>query len=205
MAITPVSVKDSSGTEVDMAARQDAAGNNIPIHSMDSCIAHYRAGTSSFAPVATPTAAFIITGSATKTVRVKKIGLSGIATAAGNMELQIKKNSAAGTLGSAVLTALTNVPLDSGNAAATAAVSSVGTANYTTLPTLVGCIASGRLQMTADGSGVAIVPTVFVFGDGAQAPVLRGTAQSLTVDFIGDAIPSGGKVDFWVEWAEDDS
>lgn len=207
MSFTPIGIKDSGGSAVNMAAFQDAAGNNYPTHTGDTQIAHYRAGGTAFAMVATPTAAIKILGSATKTVRIKRIVLQGAATAAGNMAFTVKKNSTAGTIGSAVLTTVTATPLDSGNAAATGVVSTVGTANYGTVPTIVGSpLYAGRLQMTAIGTGVAIVPIVLEFGmHGRQALVLRGATENVTVDFGGSAIPSGGVLDFSVEWSEDAS
>ena len=206
MSFTPVSIKDANSAEVDMGAFQDAAGNNFPAHSGDTNIAHYRCAKAQLAPVATPTAYLVIQGSATKTVRIKKIKVHGLATAAGTMDVIINKCSAAGTLGSAVLTALTKVPLDSGNSAATAVVSTVGTANYTTEPTVVGVIGAQRLMLSADGSGVNAQPAVWEFGkDGCQAVVLRGTAQHVTISGNGDALPSGAKVDLEVEWSEDNS
>jgi hypothetical protein len=155
--------------------------------------------------VATPTAAFILPGNASTTVRLKKITLSGAATSAGSMKFTIKKNSDAGTLGSAALTALTSVPFDSTAAAASSAVSTVGTANYGTLPLIVGAIYAGELEMGVLATGV-FNPLVIEFGTGGrQAVVLRGVAQSITIDFAGAAIPSGGVVDASFEWAEDAS
>lgn len=205
MAFTPVEIKDASATAVDMAAYQDAAGNNIPVHSLDSSVTHYRAAKVQFTPLATPLAWLVISGSATKTVRIKKIRVTGLATAAGTMDVIVNKCSSAGTLGSAVLTALTRVPLDSGNAAATAVVSTVGTAAYGTEPVVIGPIAARRLCLTADSTGVGVSPQEFNFGDGGQAIVLRGVAQNVTISGNGDALPSGAKFDVEVEWSEDDS
>jgi hypothetical protein len=205
MSASSLSVLDSTGTAKTLGTFTDAAGVQRYQTSGDSSIAHYSAGTSRFAMVATPTAAFILPGNATTTVRVKKITLSGAATSAGSMKFSIKKNSDAGTVGSAVLTALTSVPHDSTAAGASSAVSSVGTANYTTVPALVGTVYSGELEMGVLATGV-FNPVVVEYGTGGrQAIVLRGVAQSLTIDFLGGAIPSGGVVDVAIEWAEDAS
>lgn len=204
MAASSVSVLDSTGTARTLATFTDAAGNQRYQVSGDSSVAHYSSG-AQITPVATPTAVAILPGNATTTVRLKAIVINGLATSAGHMQFAIKKNSDAGTLGSAVLTALTAVPMDSGNAAASSAASSVGTANYTTLPALVGIVYRGELQMGADGTGV-FSPSIIEFGkNGTQAVVLRGTAQSVTVDFLGDAVPSGGKIDVTFLWSEDAS
>jgi hypothetical protein len=205
MAITPVAIKDANSSSKNMAAYQDASSNNLPIHSEDSPVAHYRAATVQFTPVATPTVWAVIQGSASKTIRIKKIRVTGLATAAGTMDVTLNKRSSAGTAGSAVLTALTGVPLDSTNAAASAVISTVGTANYGTPGTLTGMIGAGRLCLTADGTGVNVTPVVWEFGFGDQALVLRGTSQFVTIDGNGDALPSGAKFDVEIEWAEDAS
>jgi len=203
MAFTPVTFKDANSTSTSMAAYQDPNGYNITIQSRDSSIAHYRAGVSRMTPPAAPVESLLIAGSGTKTVRVKKIGISGIATAAGQMPFTVHKNSNATTTG-ATMTALTKVPLDSGNAAATAIVSTVGTANITTPLTSLGNVYVGELELAAATSGVC-KPHEITFGDGGQALVLRGVAESVVVDFGGTALPSGTKFDYWVEWAEDAS
>lgn len=174
----------------------------------DTTTPTYRAAKLALTPVASPTDVFVIQGSATKTVRIKKIKLSGVATAQGNMPVQIVRRSSAGTPGSAVLTAITAVKHDTNDAAATAVISSVGTANYTTLGTLVGVLGAKRLSMPASGSGAA--------GDGAEtsfdfcrnadkALVLRGTSDFICVNFNGAAVPAGGVVDFEIEFEEDAS
>lgn len=205
MAASSLTVLDGTGASKSLAAFADASGALSYQTSGDTAVPHYAASKSQLAPVATPTAVFVITGSATKTIRIKSITLNGGATSAGSQLFSIKKNSTAGTLGSAVLTALTAVPLDSASAAGTAAVSTVGTANYTTLPTLVGAIFSGSLQLGALTTG-AFAPTTVEFGKGGvQALVLRGVAEVVTVDLLGAALVSGGKLDFNVVWSEDAS
>ena len=163
----------------------------------------YRYAGSAFAMVATPTVALVIKGSATKTVRVKKISIAGAATAAGTMPVVVAKCSDAGTLGSAVLTAVTPAPLDSSDSAATAVVSTVGTANYGTAPLVVGNVATGRVCLTALATGVGVQPLVFDFTQ--HAVVLRGILESVTVAFSAAAIPSGGVIDYTVETVEDAS
>jgi hypothetical protein len=161
------------------------------------------------AMVAAPTDVIIIQGSATKTVRVKKVKVYGQATAQGSMPVLLVRRSTAGTLGSAVLTAVTANKHDTNDATATAVVSTVGTANITTPGTLVGvALEAGRLGMPALATGTA--------GDGQallwdyatrsdKALVLRGTSDYLAINFAGAAIPAGGVVDFVIEAEEDNS
>lgn len=205
MAFTPVAIKDGSGTSVNMSTYQDGASYNIPVSSNDLSTPHYSAAKNQLTPVASSTAVFVFTGSATKTVRVKRIRLSGIATAAGEQPFSIKKNSSAGTLGSAALTTITAVPHDSSDAAATAVFSTVGTAVYTTLPTLVGVVATGELGLAATTTGNAVPVYEWSWGKGGKALVLRGVAECLTVDFLGTSVVSGGKFSCEIEWSEDAS
>ncbi len=205
MSASSVAILDGTGAAKSIASFTNAAGSQIYQVSGDSSVSHYAAAKNQLTPVATPTAVFVITGSATTTMRVKRIVLSGIATGAGEMPFSVKKNSTAGTLGSAALTALTATPYDSGSAAAGGVVSSVGTANYTTLPTIVGIVATGELAFAVSTSG-NVAPQVLEFGQGGrQALVLRGVLECITVDLLGTALVSGGKVSMFVEWAEDAS
>lgn len=205
MAMASVTTKNAAGTTVEFPVHNDEDGNIISTVSLDTSIATYRAGNITATPVATPTAWLRIKGSASKTVRIRRIAVSGIATAAGNMEIVIDKNSTTGTdNGSTVWTAQTCAPMDSENAVATAVVEVLTGANQTALGTSVGKLAAGRLCLSADGSGVYVAPFECLFGDlGQQGIVLRGATQNVTVGFNGDAVPSGGKLDFYVEWTEE--
>lgn len=205
-----VAIKDGTGASVNLTSTADPAGSQIPVHSNDSTLAHYRAAKSAFSlAVATPTAVVVIQGSATKTVRIKRIAVGGAATAYGAMAAFIDRWSTAGTLGSAVLTAVTPGKLDSNNAAATAAISTVGTANYTTKGTSAGIVGAGRLSMgpittAATSSAAGWLEWDFTTRSD-QALVLRGTSEFVALDLGGSAVPSGGVLDFEVEWAEDAS
>src|SRR6185312_10014748 len=55
----------------------------------------YRYSVLGFSPVATPTDVLEIKGSATKTLRIRCIRVGGVATAAGNMPVQLVRRSTA--------------------------------------------------------------------------------------------------------------
>lgn len=166
--------------------------------------ATYRYAGVALAPVATPTDVIVIKGSATKTVWVKRIRLTGAATAAGTMPVTVVKRSDAGTVGSAVLTAVTASKADSADAAATGVVSTVGTANYTTVGTTAGNAGSGRLEMTALATGLAAVPVEWNFAGTREDKgiALRGVLEFLCVNLGGVAVPSGGVIDYEIETEE---
>lgn len=225
MALPTITVTAGTGTTVNTLANggQAAAASSHPVVlcteqgapgaatatlsvSQDGSKSTYSYGGVEFAPVATPTDVLVITGSATTTVRVKLVSLWGTASSAGQMTCQLVKRSSAGTLGSAVLTAITAAKHDSGQAAATAAVSTVGTANYTTLGTAAGVVRGGSLQFTAVDTGVAAMPIIWDFSSRSdKAIILRGVAEMLCVNFNGDGIPAGGKLYYSVELEEDNS
>lgn len=204
-----LAIKDGNGTAASISTYADASSNLIAIGSLDSSKATYTAAVGNITPVATPTAFFVIQGSATKTIRIKSVKVSGGATAAGSMLLKAERWSDAGTLGSAVLTAVTAGKHDTGSAAATAVVSTVGTANYTTEGTSAGLIAAGRLNLVAIGSAGTssdCVPYTLEWSHtSTQSLVLRGSGQYLVVGGAGSSLPSGAKLDLMVTWEEDGS
>jgi len=160
------------------------------------------------APVATPTDFLVIQGSATKTVNVTKLRLSGGATSAAYMPFTlVRRLSTGGTQGSAVLTAITPGLTDINISAATAVVSYVGTANYTTVQTANGVVAAGRLIMPALATGGGDLNTVqFRWSDNNGQPLkLRGATDYLCINFGGTAVPAGGVIDAVVETYEDNS
>lgn len=167
----------------------------------------YRYAVSAFAAVATPTDVVVITGSATagRRVIVKRIKIEGAATAAGNMPVTIIRRSTVGTIGSAVLTAVVPAKMDSTDPTASAVVSTVGTANYTTPGTAAGLVDTGRVQMTALATGLGVTPYQCNFADRLDKPVvLRGVAELLCINLNGAAIPAGGVLDITIEIEEDD-
>lgn len=177
--------------------------DNRFVVSSEGARATYRYAGLSFAPVATPTDIIEIVGSATKIVLVKLVKLSGAATAAGNMPASLVKRSAAPTIGSAVRTAVTAAKHDSNDPAATAVVSTIGTANFGTVGTTAGIVGTGRLQMPALATGLGVTPLLWDFSTrNDKAVVLRGVLESLCINMAGAAVPSGGVIDYEIEIEE---
>lgn len=166
--------------------------------------ATFRYAVQAFTPVATPTAFLVIAGSATKVIRVKRIKVGGVATSNGNMQVQASRWSTAGTLGSAVLTALTAVKHDTNDVAATAAVSTVGTANYTTQGTGNAVpFAADRIFLATTATG-ATQQLIYDFSTRQDKPfILRGVTDILSLSGNGSAVPAGGVLDIEVETEED--
>jgi hypothetical protein len=174
--------------------------------SQDNTKATYTYSALGYTPVATPTDVVEIQGSATKTLRIRRIKVGGVATAAGNMPVQLVRRSSADTT-SLVRTALTAFKHDTTDGAATAVVSTIGTANPGVLGTQVGGLGgAGRAQLPASGSGVAANPLEWNFSrDGVKSCVLRGIADFLYLNLNGAALPAGAVFDLEIVIEEDGS
>ncbi len=165
----------------------------------------YRAAILGVTPVATPTDVLQMIGSATATIRVKRVAITGVATAAGQMPAQLVRRSAPGTQGSATVTAISPGKHDSTDATATASIGYVQTANWTTVGTSAGVLGAGRFSMGAVGTGTSTI-LVWNFCISQDKPIiLRGTSEYLYINLNGAAVPSGGLLDFEIEWEEDNS
>lgn len=146
---------------------------------------------------------FNIIGSATKTITVKRITVSGMTlTAVGYFTINCEKLSTASTGGTS--TALALVPLDSNNAVATATVRA-----YTAAPTkgtLVGTIASWRALWQATVAVAAGVTDYFTFNFGdmreTKGVILRGATQELALTFP-VVLASAGTLSIDIEWTEE--
>ncbi len=161
----------------------------------------YSASTTAMTATAAGTGVFAnICGSASKTVRIQRIRVSGtVATGAKYGDVIIKKTSAATTSGTA--TTLTNVPYDSSSAAATAVAKF-----YTVLGTAgtpVGAVDSVIMFLPITGTPAATgTPIEFTWRDNdSEAPTLRGTAQCLELNF-GTTTSTAPTLTFAVKWTE---
>ena len=165
----------------------------------------YCAATSSGVGVQASTSPFFIfEGSATKTIRVQAIRITGaVISAVAYVTINLSKHSAASTGGTAVT--LTQVPLDANSAAATANKCAV----YTGAPSagaLVGVVASERVLLQSSTAAAGGRPEKLIFDyriTGEANPlILRGVAQGISLSF--SAAPAG-PVDLGVEimWTEE--
>lgn len=159
-----------------------------------------------FTPPATPTDLVTIFGSATKTVKVLSMKIGTANTAAGSQIFVLSKRSAVTTAGTAV--AATAVPIDSGDAAATATVN-----HYTAAPTAgtaVGTLVTKKVASPvvtpATFAGIVedtdkeMLPVVSMI---AKPVTLRGVAEGLAINFAGAALVSGQIHTYNVIWTEE--
>lgn len=182
-------------------SKVDALGNQyVAAAPLDGFKASYSAAILGLVPAALATDIFTISGSATKTIRITELAVSGTENSNGIHDVQVIKRSAANTGGTSAT--VTAVPHDSNSAAATNTVLSY-TANPTALGTAVGTIATRKLGVSATNLAGPSDYWNLEFGERpSQAIVLRGTAQLLCVNLNGVTINSGS-YDIFVEWTEE--
>lgn len=160
----------------------------------------YRAAIVGLVAAASPTDVVYIEGSATKTIRVTRVTLTGRATAVQGMDVRLIKHSTANSGGTCAT--MTKVPADSADAAATASVLSC-TANPTP-GTAVGDVFSQQYTLNNLTTGIGGSPPFdAVFGTQSAKPiVLTGTTQGLAVNLNGVS-QAGNLLQVTVEWTEE--
>ena len=180
---------------------------------LDSIKRTYSMGMANLVVASSPTTYWQICGSATSTVRVTRITISGRQTTAASADFQIIKTSTAATGGTIasgqpfVSAAVVGVPYDTNSAAGTALVTA-WTANPTVgtpVVTSAGWIWSGQLFMGNLSTTSSSQPMVINFGNlPASAVVLRGAAQCLAISSaVGTGPGSGNLMDITTEWTEE--
>lgn len=159
----------------------------------------YHAAITGLVAASSATDVFTIYGSATKTIGIKRICVSGRATAAVNADVQLFFRTTANTSGTA--TNPTAVKSDSTDGAATATV-----AAYTANPTTgtgtvfdVRQVALGNLTTGIQGQNAEC--WVWHTIPGMKSPVLRGVAQGVAVNLNATSY-SGNLLDITVDWTE---
>lgn len=178
---------------------------NIPL---DSIKRTYGIGFTGLVAAAGATDIMQICGSATSLVKVTRMKVSGRATAAAGMDVQIVKRSAANTGGTINASApwsgtfVTGFNYDTGDSAGTA-ITATWTANPT-LGTSVGVIDSAQVALSVAATTVGGPITSFDFGNPrvAKAVTLRGAAQCLSMN-LNASTYAGNLLDVSMEWTEE--
>jgi hypothetical protein len=152
-----------------------------------------------FVSATAPTDIFLVTGSATKIIRIHKVKITATTTSGSAIKVnfQLLKRSTANVGGVVVVD--TSVQHDSLDAAATAVVRHY-TANPTTLGTLAGIIRADSNSVSPTGVGGGAIE--WVFNEAAFKPiVLRGVNESLAVN-LGSTSITGSMISISAEWSE---
>lgn len=207
---TAIAVKDGNNAAQTIPTFDDLAGNKASAVSLDSGRQVYRAS-ANFTPQATAAITIIsIQGSATRTVRVKRVFLGGVSTAVSASVFQLVRTTALGVGGTTVNP--TVALMDTGSAAATAVV-----AHYTATLKATGTGAGGPIVTRQVGTNVVTTPATAwiepiapLFPEAGmpvgQAIVLRGAAQFLEVQNLTPTnLGAGTVLSYIIEWEEDGS
>ena len=214
MPITPLIVRDGNNAVQNQEMLQgiSGSGNNIPVHSLDTTRVTYRAS-ANFTPQATAAVTIItVTGSATRTVRIKRLFMGGVSTAVSSSVYALQRTSALGAGGT--LVAPTVAFLDRGAAAGYAAATAIVN-HWTTTLKATGTVIGGPISTRAVGTNVVTTPATAWIEPLApllpeagmpvgSAIVLRGVAEILEVQNVTPANLGAGTVLYYtVEWEED--
>lgn len=186
---------NGSGTSpggVGMVVRAD--GNAVPADT----VATYRATSTSFVPTAGGTL-LQIQGSATKTIKIKRVAVRGVFTTADTGFFTVGKRTAAEGGSPVTGTAPTRVPLDSQNAAATATFTL-----YTTAGTPGTTIGNAAVERVFFGTLTTLGETArFSFEPRAgQSLFIRGTGEFVSVSSSFTSY-TGANFSLDVEWTEE--
>ena len=174
------------------------ADRSLVVTQVDGYKATYSASVSNLVAMATaPTDIFTLTGSATKTIRVTRVTITGTQTTASQITIILLKRLTANTAGTS--TAQTAVSHDSNAAAATGAVLAY-TANPTT-GTLIGNLRSRKVFVGAVTGNSDEYITEFGTRN-CQAVVLRGTGQVFAIN-LNAATIAGSSFNIGIEWTEE--
>lgn len=146
----------------------------------------------------------VLTGSATKVIRVIHVEVSGIQASAGNVETSIQAfvRTTADTAGTATTPP---VVAHDQNAAAGTAVFNVYTANPTVNDATARLIRSQKVLLNLAVPAAGSESTRFVLdfmNRPSQAIVLRGVAQQFALNLAGVTLTSPS-VDVSIEWSEE--
>lgn len=206
---TTVTILDGNSAAQAMAVNPNAASVKVPIYSMDSAIAHYRAS-ANFTPAATSalTVAAVL-GSASKTVHVTRVCVGGVSTALSTSVFMLRRVSALGAGGTIVTP--TVAKLDTNAAAATAVVQT-----YTATAKAADTTAEGPLLNANVFTSTVTTPTVAfaeqavlfpersAAGFGGQSITLRGASEILALTNVTPASLAAGTVlNVTFEWWEE--
>lgn len=207
---TAITVRDGNNAAQTIPTLADLTGNQASCVSLDTGRQCYKVS-ANFTPQATAAVTLIsVTGSATKTVRIKRILIGGVSTALSASVFQLVRTSVLGAGGTTV--SPTVGKLDVNSAAATALVS-----HYTATLKATGTAVGGPLSTQLITTSTVTTPTVALAGVpqamfpefGApigQAIVLRGTSDILEVQNLTPVnLGAGTVLTYAIEWEEDAS
>jgi len=197
--MNPAVLKFNSQLLLDLG---DGSGSRLLVADNEPSRATYTLFIKNYTPPATPTDILTITPLAGRIARVKSLIITGTATAASNIIVQLFKRSTANTGGTSA-TKL-GVARDSNNDLEQASVQ-LYSANPTALGTAINGnpMDGGRLNIAPAANG-SIDRLVFQYSWlNDQANILRPNGENLALNLGGAAWPAGGALDMQLMWTEE--
>ena len=160
--------------------------------------ATYSAGFIGLAPAASATDVICLAGSATKTITLRSIRLSGSAGTLVSLPITLVRRASADTGGTAASTTANpanNIAKRDTTTATATATPIAYTANPTIGDSSPTYLDSAELTLPVTSAGVAIVPLLFDYAKDTvnllSGPVLRGAAQQVCLNFNAVSVSSG--------------
>ena len=189
-------LRDPSGVDLTKTTTPSLTNSSVVVRPIPYEPATYSASAVGFASATTATDVWNITGSASKTIRVHTIIVTGSTTSGSpiKVNVQLIKRSTVDTAGTSVANAA--VPHDSASAAATATVK-----HYTANPTLgtaVGPVRAAQVAFNQGGITGGDITWEFTRG---QPLLLKTVNEQLCVNFSSTTV-TGAIICIHVEWSE---
>jgi len=195
---------DSSGqpyaaTAVQLIAGTASVGSVVPTNGTK---ATYTYAISATAPYATPTDYITLTGSASKTIKIIRVEISGAATAASGLLFTLKKHTIANTGGTA--TNPTPLKHNSGDGTAGATVNLYSVAPTIDNSAVIWKTARIDLAVAPGAQAYATDRYVYEYGSSIGEPMtIIGVAQEFAINLGGSTLPSVCVVDIAISWTEE--
>lgn len=182
-----------------MAMVNTDANNNVQISQVPGTLNTYSGCYNGLSIPSSPTDIFYMTGSATKTVTINRVQLSGTETTVGMRLFNFITRSTADSGGTCIATV--QGPLDQNDPAPTA-VSYGCSVSPTTLGTLSAYVGATQFVLPATTGVDSSWPQITTWGEssGGQGVVLRGTSQTFAVNTT--AVSAGSSLNVCVRWTE---
>ena len=196
----PFRLTDTSRNAVLAVAAPGQTDAGLVVRPITFETATYRACANVAPDAAGATDILTLYGSGSTITRLRRLEVEMHSTATASLDLYVIKRSTANTLGTSA--AMTRVPLDSSNAAATATATSY-TANPT-LGTAVGDILITQVRSHAATGAFATDRIIWPLNPAdAQNVTLRSTAEGFNVNLNASNVAIAGlRVDLCIEWTE---
>jgi hypothetical protein len=177
-------------------SRVDRAG--AIYHNHEGLIPTYSVTAHGVTPAASATDVVILSSSASRLVKVRRVIIGGAATSASATVFHFVRRSTAATGGTA--TTPTPVRRDTSDQAATAVLQQFS-ANPSAVGTDIGLLLTFRYNLGA--LATPNPPAPLVFGDVTDEPIVLRPGEFMAISNAGAAIPGGMIFDYTVIWTEE--